>query len=65
MRSRKGQSIVEYIVVWSALIAVILVMAYAMLQPGQTKVLERSKVVLENASLAFDITPYKGAPTTP
>jgi hypothetical protein len=53
MLNQKGQSIVEYIVVWSALVATILVLAYGKLKPAVTTMMDTSAEVITTSMDKF------------
>lgn len=52
-RNKKGQSIVEYIIVWAAIIAAVVGLAYAALSGGVGDILDNSATVMSNAASSF------------
>jgi len=53
-RKRKAQSTLEYIVVFSAIVAAIVVFAYSKLKPSVEKVMDSSAGKINAAATQFD-----------
>ncbi|MCM8797129.1 MAG: class III signal peptide-containing protein [Candidatus Omnitrophica bacterium] len=52
-RIKKGQSTLEYIILFAAIVIAVLVLAYKTLQPAVQHVMNASRDVIQNASSAF------------
>lgn len=53
LRKKKGQSTLEYIIVFSAIVAAILIFAYQKLNPAVEKILNSTATEIEDASDKF------------
>jgi len=53
MKGKRGQSTLEYIIVFTAIVAGILLIAYNTLKPGLQKVYDQSNTELDEAATRF------------